>query len=50
MVIDAGNVVEDSLYHQLKGKVSELYRVGDAVAPRGIEMAIWEGKVVGEKL
>ncbi len=50
VVIDAGNVVEDSLYHQLKGKVSELYRVGDAVAPRGIEMAIWEGKVVGEKL
>ncbi len=50
VVIDAGNVVEDDLYQQLKGVVGELYRIGDAVAPRSIEMAILEGRAVGEKL
>jgi hypothetical protein len=50
VVVDAGNVVLDSLYHQLKGQVPEVYRVGDAVAPRNIEMAILEGRAVGEKL
>jgi len=50
VVVDAGNVTDDSLYHQLKGKIPELYRVGDAVAPRSIEMAILEGRTVGEKL
>jgi len=48
VVVDAGNVALDSLYHQLKGKIRELYRVGDAVAPRSIEMAILEGRAVGE--
>jgi thioredoxin reductase/uncharacterized protein (DUF2164 family) len=47
VVIDAENVADDGLYKELKGKVKELYRVGDAVAPRGIEMAILEGNTVG---
>lgn len=50
VVVDAGNVALDSLYHQLKGQVPEVYRVGDAVAPRGIEMAILEGRAVGERV
>ncbi len=50
VVVDAGNVALDSLYHQLKGKIQELYRVGDAVAPRSIEMAILEGRTVGERV
>ncbi len=50
VVIDAENVAEDSLYRELKGKVKELHRVGDAVAPRGIEMAILEGSAVGNNL
>lgn len=50
VVVDAGNVAENSLYRQLKGKVEELYHVGDAVAPRGIDMAVWEGNAVGNKL
>lgn len=49
VVIDAGSVAEDGFYRQLKGKVKELYHVGDAVAPRGIEMAILEGSTVGNK-
>ncbi len=50
VVLDVGNTVEDSLYHQLKGQVKELYRTGDCVAPRGIDMAIIEGRQAGEQL
>jgi len=35
------------LYLRLKGKIKELYRIGDCVAPRKIDMAIWEGNKVG---
>ena len=50
VVLDIGNRVEDDLYHQIKGKVAEVYRSGDCVAPRGIDMAIIEGRKVGELL
>jgi hypothetical protein len=50
VVLAAGNRVEDSLYFALKGKVKELYRVGDCVAPRKIDMAILEGHKVGRLL
>ena len=50
IVLDMGNMVDDHLYRQLKGQVKELYRAGDCVAPRGIDMAILEGKRLGEKL
>jgi NADPH-dependent 2,4-dienoyl-CoA reductase/sulfur reductase-like enzyme len=50
IILDVGNTVEDALYHQLKGKVAEVYRGGDCVAPRGIDMAIIEGRKVGELL
>jgi mycofactocin system FadH/OYE family oxidoreductase 2 len=50
VVLAAGNRVEDSLYFALKGKVKELYRIGDCVAPRKIDMAILEGHKVGRLL
>ena len=50
VVLDVGNTVDDDLYHQLKGRVKEVYRTGDCVAPRGIDMAIIEGRQVGELL
>jgi mycofactocin system FadH/OYE family oxidoreductase 2 len=50
VVLDVGNTVDDSLYHQLKGQVKEVYRTGDCVAPRGIDMAIIEGRRIGEQL
>jgi mycofactocin system FadH/OYE family oxidoreductase 2 len=50
IVLDMGNQVEDRLYRELKGRVRELYRVGDCVAPRGIGMAIFEGRKVGKRL
>lgn len=45
-----GRRANDRLYHALKGRVPELYRVGDAVAPRLVEHAIWDGEIVGRKL
>jgi mycofactocin system FadH/OYE family oxidoreductase 2 len=50
VILDAGSVADDRLYGELKGRVKEVYRVGDCVAPRGIDMAIFEGRRVGEKL
>ncbi len=50
VILDMGNMVDDHLYRQLKGRVPELYRIGDCVAPRGIDMAIFEGRRLGEKL
>jgi 2,4-dienoyl-CoA reductase-like NADH-dependent reductase (Old Yellow Enzyme family) len=35
---------DDKLYHDLKGKVKELYRIGDCVSPRMIGDAIREGE------
>jgi hypothetical protein len=48
IILDMGNVPVDDLYFQLKGKVKELYRAGDCVSPRGIDMAVLEGRRVGE--
>jgi hypothetical protein len=50
IVLAAGNAADDKLYFNLKGKVKELYRVGDCVAPRKTDMAIVEGHRVGRIL
>jgi mycofactocin system FadH/OYE family oxidoreductase 2 len=50
LVLAAGNVANDGLYFALKGKVAELYRVGDCVAPRKTDMAIVEGHRAGRCL
>lgn len=50
VVLDVENRADDALYHKLKGKINEVYRTGDCVAPRGIDMAIIEGRQVGELL
>ena len=50
IVLAAGNVADDRLYFALKGKVKELYRIGDCVAPRKTDMAIVEGNRVGRRL
>lgn len=39
-----------TLYFALKGKIKELYRIGDCVTPRKIDMAIWEGNKVGRMI
>ena len=50
VVLAAGNESKDELYLSLKGKVKELYRIGDCVAPRKTGMAIAEGHKVGRLL
>ncbi len=50
VVTAMGNEVDDSLYYSLKGRVKELYRAGDCVAPRKADMAIYEGYAVGNKV
>ena len=50
IVLAAGNDPCDGLYLDLKGRVKELYRIGDCVAPRKTDMAILEGHKVGRLL
>jgi mycofactocin system FadH/OYE family oxidoreductase 2 len=50
VVLAAGNVANDALYFGLKGKVKELYRVGDCVSPRKTDMAIIEGHRIGRMI
>jgi hypothetical protein len=45
-----GNDASEELYFALKGKVPELYRIGDCVAPRKVDMAIHEGYTVGKRV
>ncbi len=47
VVLSVGNVSINSLYYDLKGKVSDLHRIGDCVTPRRIEHAHFEGHRVG---
>jgi len=50
IVLAAGNISQDKLYFDLKGRVKELYRIGDCVAPRKTDMAVAEGHRVGRSL
>lgn len=50
VVTALGNDADDSLYFSLKGKVTELYRVGDCVAPRRVDSAIYEGYQAGKRV
>jgi hypothetical protein len=50
VVLAMGQRVDDALYFSLKGKVKELHRIGDAVSPRKVDMAIWEGHKLGREI
>ena len=45
-----GNDADETLYFALKGKVRELLRAGDCVAPRRVDMAILEGYLAGKRV
>jgi NADH dehydrogenase FAD-containing subunit len=47
VVIAAGNRSNNPLYKSLKGKVKELYSIGDCVSPRKVNDAIVEGSRTG---
>jgi hypothetical protein len=50
VLLCSGNKVNDQLYVALKGKVKELYRVGDCVAPRRVISAITDGLELGLRI
>ncbi len=50
IVLAMGQQVDDDLYMSLKGSVQELYRIGDCVSPRKVDMAIWEGHKLGREI
>jgi mycofactocin system FadH/OYE family oxidoreductase 2 len=50
VVTAMGNDADDALYFALKGSVGELYRIGDCVAPRKVDMAILEGYTAGKRV
>jgi 2-enoate reductase len=41
---------DTKLYQGIKGKVPEMYLVGDAKAPRIMKRAVWDGHMVGRRL
>jgi len=43
-VMATPQAVNDALYHQLQGKVKQLFRIGDCLAPRRVENAILDGE------
>ncbi|MBI4337781.1 MAG: FAD-dependent oxidoreductase [Chloroflexi bacterium] len=50
VVLVARKLPEDRLYFALKGKVKELHRIGDCLAPRLIDNAIYEGHALARAL
>jgi 2,4-dienoyl-CoA reductase-like NADH-dependent reductase (Old Yellow Enzyme family) len=49
-VMATPQAANDSLYYQLKGRVRQLYRIGDCVAPRRVEHAILDGERAAREL
>jgi mycofactocin system FadH/OYE family oxidoreductase 2 len=50
VVLATGPKANDELYFALKGKVENLHRIGDCVAPRKLDHAIYEGYLAGREL
>ena len=50
IVMSVGNKSNRELYNALKGKVKELYCIGDCVAPRMIQQAILDAEQLGRSI
>jgi mycofactocin system FadH/OYE family oxidoreductase 2 len=50
VVLATGPKANDDLYLALKGRVETLHRIGDCVAPRKLDHAIYEGELAGREL
>jgi 2,4-dienoyl-CoA reductase-like NADH-dependent reductase (Old Yellow Enzyme family)/thioredoxin reductase len=50
VVLSLGSAVNDALFRELDGDGPELHRIGDCVAPRGVEHALFEAHRVGREL
>jgi NADPH-dependent 2,4-dienoyl-CoA reductase/sulfur reductase-like enzyme len=49
VVLATGPKANDELYFALKGGVAELHRIGDCLAPRKLDHAIYEGELAGRE-
>jgi thioredoxin reductase len=50
IVTAVGNQVQADLFFALKGRGKEVYRIGDCVSPRKIDMAVYEGYMAGRNV
>src|SRR5205823_5109473 len=50
LVIRTHGVADDRLYHELRGLVDQVIRVGDAVAVRPADRAIYDGHLAGRSV
>jgi hypothetical protein len=50
VVLATGQKSNDELYFALKGTVENLHRIGDCLAPRKLDHAIYEGELAGREL
>jgi hypothetical protein len=50
LVLATGPKADDELYFALKGRVANLHRIGDCVAPRKLDHAVFEGHLAGREL
>jgi mycofactocin system FadH/OYE family oxidoreductase 2 len=50
VVLATGPKADESLYLALKGEVERLHRIGDCLAPRKLDHAIYEGYLAGREL
>ncbi len=47
LVLATGHKADDALYFDLKGVVENVHRIGDCLAPRKLDHAIYEGFIAG---
>jgi pyruvate/2-oxoglutarate dehydrogenase complex dihydrolipoamide dehydrogenase (E3) component len=50
VVLATGPTANDELYFTLKGQLPNIRRIGDCVAPRKLDHAIYEGELAGREL
>ena len=50
VVLATGPTANDELYLSLKGEFPKVRRIGDCVAPRKLDHAIYEGELAGREL
>ena len=50
VVLALAPVANDDLYHELKTREYQVERIGDCVAPRRLDHAIYEGELAGREL
>jgi len=49
-VLATGHKANDELYFALKGKIATLFRIGDCLAPRLLDHAIYEAELAGREI